>query len=195
MLGKNILEQEGIDLGLRIIKTINDENDKCARQYKTAHNCEQIPAETVSIKLANKDRLLKIQDKYEIYSNQFIPLTTKANVLDRIKLQGTFDKHFSGGAIAHINVDTPIEDLSQLENLIETCAKLGVIYFAINFVIAECDKGHMCVTNGNSCTICGSNIKNKYTRIVGFLTNIRNWHEVRREKDFPNRQFYDGEEI
>jgi ribonucleoside-triphosphate reductase len=195
VLGKNILEQEGIDLGLRIIKTINDENDKCARQYKTAHNCEQIPAETVSIKLANKDRLLKIQDKYEIYSNQFIPLTTKANVLDRIKLQGTFDKHFSGGAIAHINVDTPIEDLSQLENLIETCAKLGVIYFAINFVIAECDKGHMCVTNGNSCTICGSNIKNKYTRIVGFLTNIRNWHEVRREKDFPNRQFYDGEEI
>jgi len=195
IFNKNILDSDGLEFGLKIIKTINDENDRCAKQYRTAHNCEQIPAESVSIKLANKDRLLKIQDKYEIYSNQFIPLTTKANVLDRIRLQGTFDKHFSGGAIAHINVDTPIEDLTQIENLIETCAKMGVIYFAINYVIAECESGHMCVTNGDICTICGNNIMNKFTRVVGFLTNVKNWHKVRRETDFPNRQFYNGEEI
>jgi len=195
ILGKNILEEDGINLGLEIIKTINNENDKCAKQFKSAHNCEQIPAESVSIKLANKDKLLKYQDKYDIYSNQFIPLVTKANVLDRIKLQGIFDSHFSGGAIAHINVDTPIEDINQIENLIKTCAKMGVVYFAINYIIAECSDGHICVTNGKTCTICGKDITNKFTRVVGFLTNIKNWHEVRREKDFPNRQFYDGSEI
>jgi ribonucleoside-triphosphate reductase len=195
ILGENILEQNGIDLGLSIIETINIENDKCAKQYKTPHNCEQIPAENVSIKLANKDKVLKYQDTYNIYSNQFIPLTTKANVLDRIKLQGVFDKHFSGGAIAHINIDTPIEDLTQIENLIETCAKMGVVYFAINYVIAECEKGHICVTTSDKCTICGGNIINKFTRVVGFLTSIKNWHEVRREKDFPNRQWYKGSDI
>lgn len=195
IFGKNILEQDGINLGLEIIKTINNENDKCSKQFKTAHNCEQIPAESVSIKLANKDKLLKYQDKYDIYSNQFIPLVTKANVLDRINLQGIFDSHFSGGAIAHINVDTPIDDLEQIENLIKTCAKMGVVYFAINYVLAECKNGHICVTNGGICTICGEEVINKFTRVVGFLTNIRNWHEVRREKDFPNRQFYDGKDI
>jgi len=193
--GFNILEQNGIGFGLRIIQTINEENDKFAKQYKTPHNCEQIPAENVSIKLANKDKLLKYQDKYDIYSNQFIPLTTKANLLDRIKLQGIFDKHFSGGAIAHLNVDTPIENLTQIENLIETCAKMGIVYFAINLVISECEKEHMCVTNGDICTICASQIINKFTRVVGFLTNVKNWHETRREKDFPNRQFYKGSEI
>ena len=75
------------------------------------------------------------------------------------------------------------------------CAKMGVVYFAINYVLSECENGHMCVTNGNTCTICGENIKNKYSRVVGFLTSVHNWHQTRREEDFPNRQFYKGNEI
>jgi len=193
--GYNILNQDGIDFGLEIIDVINKENDKCQKQYKSPHNCEQIPAENVSIKLADKDRLLKYQNTYNIYSNQFIPLVTEANLLDRIRLQGIFDKHFSGGAIAHINIDTPIEDVEQIEKLIIRCAKMGVIYFAINYVLSECEHGHMTVTNGTKCTVCGREIINKYTRVVGFLTNVKNWHEVRRQQDFPNRQFYNGEGI
>jgi hypothetical protein len=118
ILGENILTEEGTEIGLKIIDTINEENDRCAKYYKTAHNTEQIPAETVSVKIAAKDRLLKYQNEYQLYSNQFIPLVTNANMLDRIRLQGVFDSHFSGGAIAHINVDTEIEDEKQIENLI-----------------------------------------------------------------------------
>jgi len=196
ILGENILEEKGQQLGLQIIETINEENDKHTKQYKAAHNCEQIPAENVSIKFVQKDRLLKYNNgEYELYSNQFIPLTTNADLLDRIKLQGLFDKHFTGGAICHINVETPIEDEQQIVDLIKTCAKKGVVYFAINYVLAECKKGHMCVTNGDKCTICNEKITDKFTRVVGFLTNIKNWHQVRREKDFPNRQFYKGSEI
>jgi ribonucleoside-triphosphate reductase (formate) len=195
ILGENILEETGIKIGLKIIQTINNENDRCAKKFKTPHNCEQIPAESVSVKLANKDKLLKIQDKYDIYSNQFIPLTTEANILDRIKLQGIFDGYFSGGAIAHINVDSRINDPKQIETLIETCAKMGVVYFAINYVISECTKGHISVTNNNTCSQCNENIMNKYTRVVGFLTNTKNWNSTRREYDFPNRQFYKGSDV
>lgn len=195
ILGKNILTKEGQELGLNIIHTINTENDKCSIQYKTAHNCEQIPAENVSIKLAQKDRLLKYNNKYEIYSNQFIPLVTEADLLDRIHLQGLFDKHFSGGAIAHINVDTPIQDENQIINLIKTCAKQGVVYFAINYNLQECEVGHMSVGKNDNCNICGNIIVNNYTRVVGFLTNTKNWHQTRREQDYPNRQFYRGEKL
>jgi len=195
ILGKDILTEEGQKLGLSIIETINSENDKCSAQYKTAHNCEQIPAENVSIKLAQKDELLKYNNKYKIYSNQFIPLITKADMLDRIKLQGLFDKHFSGGAIAHINVETPIQDEQQIVDLIKTCAKMGVVYWAINYNLQECEKGHMSVGKGSQCNICGNDIINNYTRVVGFLTNTKNWHEIRREIDYPNRQFYDGEKV
>jgi anaerobic ribonucleoside-triphosphate reductase len=145
--------------------------------------------------LAQKDELLKYNNKYKIYSNQFIPLITKADMLDRIKLQGLFDKHFSGGAIAHINVETPIQDEQQIVDLIKTCAKMGVVYWAINYNLQECEKGHMSVGRGNQCSICGSEIINNYTRVVGFLTNTKNWHKIRRERDYPNRQFYNGEKI
>ena len=39
-------------------------------------------------------------------------------MLDRIELQGTFDKHFSGGAICHLNLDQEIKDVKVMENLI-----------------------------------------------------------------------------
>jgi ribonucleoside-triphosphate reductase len=195
ILGKDILTEDGYKLGLDIIHMINRENDKCSTQYKTAHNCEQIPAENVSIKLAQKDRLLKYNDIYEIYSNQFIPLVTKADMLDRIKLQGLFDKHFSGGAIAHINVDSPIQDEQQIVDLIKTCAKQGVVYWAINYNLQECSKGHMSVGKGSGCSICSSEIINNYTRVVGFLTNTKNWHQVRRDIDYPHRQFYQGKSV
>ena len=190
IFGKDILTEEGQQFGLNIIKCINDENDKCSKKYKTAHNCEQIPAENVSIKLAQKDRLLKYNNIYEIYSNQFIPLTTNADMLDRIKLQGLFDRHFSGGAICHLNIDNTVKDEQQIVNLIKTCAKQGVIYFALNMNLQECEKGHMSTGIKESCSICGSQVINNYTRIVGFLVNTKNFHKVRRELDYPNRKWY-----
>lgn len=113
-------------------------------------------------------------------------------MLDRIYLQGVFDSHFSGGAILHINCDSKITDYKQIMELIRSCAKQGVVYFAINYVLSQCEDGHMTVSNDEICTVCGKPIMNKYTRVVGFLTNVKNWHKVRREKDFPNRQFYHG---
>ena len=190
ILGENILEAKGQELALKILDTINIANTKLQKQYDAPHNCEQVPGENMSIKVADKDKLLGYQNKYNIYSNQFIPLVTNADILDRIKLQGLFDEHFSGGAICHLNVDTPIENTESIMDLIRISAKKGVVYFAINYVLSECENGHMTVSNDEICTICGKQIVNKYSRVVGFLTAIRNWHKTRRELDFPNRQFY-----
>jgi len=191
-MGYNILSDEGVNFGLKIIETINSENSKYSKQYNSPHNCEQIPGENVSVKLAEKDRFLKYQNQYNIYSNQFIPLTTKADLLDRIKLQGIFDKHFSGGAICHINLSQEIKDSKLIEDLIMQCAKMGVVYFALNYVLGECENGHFSVGKSGICSICGGKITGYYTRVVGFLTAVKNWAKTRREEDFPNRQFYEG---
>lgn len=193
-MGYDILSQEGVDFQLKIINTINHENDIISKQYKMPVNCEQIPGESVSIKLAKKDELLGYNKKYELYSNQFIPLTSDANMFDRIRLQGIYDKHFSGGSILHLNVNEKIKDSTDLYNLMLTAISQGVVYFAINYVLLSCEQGHMTVGGNDSekCNICNSNIVDKYTRIVGFLTNTKNWHHIRRNKDFPNRKFYNN---
>jgi ribonucleoside-triphosphate reductase (formate) len=191
LMGYNILQESGQSFVLHTLGTINSSNEFWEKRYKTPHNCEQIPGENSSIKLADKDRLLGYTD-YPIYSNQFIPLVTEADMLDRIRLQGMFDKHFSGGAICHLNVEEKITDPKHLVDLIKFSAKMGVVYFAVNYLIQKCENDHMTVGNNKVCPVCGAGIKDQLTRVVGFLTSVKNWHKVRREQDFPHRQFYQG---
>jgi len=195
-MGYDILTKEGVDFQLKIIDTINNENDAISKQYKHPTNCEQIPAESVAIKLASKDKIFGYNHKYALYSNQFIPLVNNANMLDRIHLQGIFDKHFSGGSILHLNVGSRIENIESLKLLMTTAIKNGVIYFAINYVLTQCSNGHMGV-DSPSCEVCscGAPIVGRFSRVVGFLTSIHNWHYIRRNEDFPNRKFYNGIQV
>lgn len=190
ILGYDILKEDGVDFVLGMLGVINYTNDKMQKKYKSPHNSEQVPAENSAIKLASKDKLMGFDFGVNFYSNQFIPLITKADMLDRIKLQGIFDKHFSGGAICHINIEEQIKDPNFMQTIIELCAKKGVIYFAINYNIQACEDLHMSVGKNSVCQICGKPNTQNFTRVVGFLTKIHDWHAVRREQDYPKRQFY-----
>ena len=195
ILGYDIMTKEGQDYVLEILNVINTTNKELQDKYKAPQNCEQIPGENVSVKLAKKDRALGYNDKYTLYSNQFIPLIKRVNMFDRIAIQALFDKHFSGGAICHLNVNQEINDVDTMQNLIYSSVKEGVVYFAVNFVLQECENKHMFVGNVDTCPHCGGKIIGTFTRVVGFLTKVDNWIPERREVDFPNRQFYGQVEI
>ena len=192
LLGKDILTEDGQNLVLKILKNINKWIDRAEAQYKAPHNVEQVPAETSAIKLASKDKMLGYDIGVPLYSNQFIPLIVKADMLDRLKLQGLFDRHLSGGAIAHINVGEKIKDPKVMVSLMEYAAKCGVVYWAINYLLNCCEEKHLWV-GGETCPTCGRPCVNHMTRVVGFLTTVANWHPVRRTFDFPQRQFYTDE--
>ena len=192
LLGKDILSKEGQEMVVQILESINQWIDRAEAQYKAPHNVEQVPAETSAIKLASKDKMLGYDIGVPLYSNQFIPLIVKADMLDRLKLQGMFDSKLSGGAIAHINVGEQIKDPKVMVSLMEYAAKCGVVYWAINYLLECCPEKHLWV-GGEICPVCGRKSANKMTRVVGFLTSISNWHPVRRTFDFPQRQFYKDE--
>lgn len=190
LLGYDILSDDGQELVIEMMSVINKTNDRMQKQYEAPHNTEQTPAENSGLKLAKKDKYLKYNINFPFYSNQFLPLVQSADMLDRIALQGKFDKHFSGGSILHINVEERVEDTQKIIDLICTSAKAGVIYFALNYNLQLCEEGHMCVGMNSACNICGKDITDNFTRVVGFLTNTKNWSAKRREEDYPNRQFY-----
>lgn len=195
ILGYDIMTKDGQNYVLEILNVINTTNKELQDKYKAPQNCEQIPGENVSVKLAKKDRALGYNDKYTLYSNQFIPLIKRVNMFDRIAIQALFDKYFSGGAICHLNVNQEITDVNTMQNLIHASVKEGVVYFAVNFVLQECENKHMFVGNVDTCPHCGGKIIGTFTRVVGFLTKVDNWIPERREVDFPNRQFYGKVEI
>ncbi len=52
-------------------------------------------------------------------------------------------------------------------DLIRTCAKKGVIYFAINYNLQCCEDFHMNVGKEEHCEVCGKEIVENFTRVVG----------------------------
>jgi ribonucleoside-triphosphate reductase len=152
------------------------------------HNIEQTPSETSAIKLVEKDKYFSLPVTVPFYSNQFLPLQQQADLLDRIYVQGQLDRKCSGGSILHINIDNPIT-AEEAEQLTIMCAEAGVVYYAKNYVLNKCKSGHMTAGTREKCW-CGKEITDRYTRVVGFLTNVSDWHKTRREKDFPERKFY-----
>ena len=192
ILGKDVLTQEGQDFMIHIMEIITEEIDKMQYFYKSPHNCEQVPGENSSIKLCKKDKLFGYDIGVDFYSNQFVPLIANTDLLNRIIIQGKVEKYFSGGSILHINIEEGIENTQDLVDLINFCAKSGVVYFAINYLLNQCENHHMSIGHRDTCPHCGAKIIEKYTRVVGFLTAVSCWHEIRRKEDFPNRVFYDN---
>ena len=193
IMGMPILTEDGQSLALIILDTINRVNTELTKEYGFPHNMEQVPGESSSVKLALKDKLCGWNpNDIPFYSNQFIPLVSQADMLERIKLQGMFDSHCTGGAICHLNVNEKIESWEKLAGLIKWCAMSGVVYFAVNYALGKCPNGHgMSVVKHDTpaCPTCGA-LMEVFTRVVGFLTNTKHWNSTRRQHDWPKRKFY-----
>ena len=130
-------------------------------------NLEQTPSEGSAVKLANKDRYLGYNKEYKLYSNQFIPLITKADLIDRIRLQGEYDQFCSGGSILHINDSAEQTSIEYDMELTEYIFKQGVVYFARNKNLQVCDNKHVQTGRHKNCKTCGNEIVGNYTRVVG----------------------------
>ncbi len=193
VLGYDILSDEGKNTTIEMFNIINKKNKDIAKKYGVSTNVEQIPAEQCAIKMARIDKMYGYTN-YQLYSNQFIPLTHSADILDRIKLQGCFDKFLTGGAILHLNIADRITDKEYMKKLIKYTIESGVVHHSINYNLQKCERGCITVGKNEKCSNCGDSIIENLTRIVGYLTPVSNWSKDRRELDYPNRQFYSNKE-
>ena len=160
-------------------------------QYGVPHNVEQVPGESASVKLPKKDKLLYPDaDLPDIYSNQFFPLSSRVDILQRISVQGYLDSYFSGGSVLHLNFGSRISEAKH-EELIYACAEAGVVMWAPNYTLGRCAHGHVTANaSATKCEVCGDPIVEQFTRVVGFFTSTKNWSKGKREYDFDRRVTY-----
>lgn len=197
-LGYDIKTEEGEALAEDILKFINTVTDEMSDELKAPCNVEQIPAENVAVKLAKKDKLLGYNDKYDIYSNQYIPLKDMdADMFTRIRLVAHLDKYMSGGSILHININEDVADTDTFVELAKVMYKMGVVYFAFNKLLAFCNDCDTTFTtnketfdaNEVTCPKCGSHNTECALRIVGFIRKFRSWSSER-QAEGKQRKFY-----
>lgn len=189
IMGFDNISCDGKNFAISILKFIDEIVKNKIKKYGYRCNVEQIPAEATSPKLAKVDKILYKQDKYKLYSNQFLPLTTETDILNRIELQELYERYFSGGTILHVNVANKIKSKRVMKKLMEYVIKSGVQYFAVNYFFQKCKNGHLTIDSSIMCNICGGEVIERYTRIVGFLTPVSSWQEERREEFYDRKRY------
>lgn len=185
--GNKSYTDEGIEFSSKIFDVINDVKDSFTDEYSL--NVESVPAERAAIVLCQKDNILYDGKEKSIYSNQWIPLSEKCSLQEKLKLSSILDKKCSGGAIAHINLQSNFPNTDVAWDMLNYIAKQGVIYFAFNTRINECENHHGFVGT-NVCPECGGDVFDTYQRIVGYLVPSRSY-SADRFKEFNARQWFD----
>ena len=179
--------QNGIELAEKIFATINEIKDDFTNEY--SFNIESVPAERAASILCRKDKILfSVESDTFIYSNQWIPLTAKCTVQEKLRLSSILDKLCSGGAIAHINIENNFTNEEIAWKMLNYIAEKGVMYFAFNTKINVCKNKHGFV--GTSvCPTCKEPVYDTYQRIVGFMTPSKAYSKER-FKEFNMRKWY-----
>lgn len=182
---------KGVDFASQIFEVLNQVKDNFTNEY--SFNIESVPAERAAVILCQKDNLLyDLHDKF-IYSNQWIPLSTKCTIQEKLRLSSILDTKCSGGSIAHINLESNFPNTDVAWKMLNHIAKSGVIYFAFNTRINEC-KNHHGFVGTNNCPECGEPVFDTYQRIVGYLVPTRSYSKDR-FKEFNTRQWYEYAEM
>lgn len=186
-LGNKSYTEEGLEFASKILDTINEIKDSYDFDYSI--NVEAVPAERCAVILCEKDNML-YENKYDdfIYANQWIPLTEKCTINEKIRLGALLDKKCGGGQIMHVNVEGKFTNTDQAWDMLNHIARNGVIYFAFNNKISVCKNGHG--FHGDVCPHCGEPMVDIYQRIVGYLVPRSNYSKERLRETL-DRYFYD----
>ena len=184
--GNKSYTDEGLEFASEILDTINQVKDEFECDF--SFNVESIPRENCAGVICTADNLLFEQDKYFIYSNQWIPLTEQCTIKEKCRLGNILDQKCGGGCIAHIDIENRFATKETAWDMLNYVASKGVIYFAFTTKINVCEDKHSFI-GVQTCPICGKPVADQYARVVGFYTPVSSYQKIRK-KEFNLRRWY-----
>lgn len=184
--GNKSYTDEGLEFASEILDTINQVKDEFECDF--SFNIESIPRENCAGVICTADNLLFEQDKYFIYSNQWIPLTEQCTIKEKCRLGNILDQKCGGGCIAHIDIENRFATKDTAWEMLNYVASKGVIYFAFTTKINVCEDKHSFI-GIQTCPICGKPVADQYARVVGFYTPVSSYQKIRK-KEFNLRRWY-----
>lgn len=176
---------DAVEFATQILDAMNEVKDSFECDF--TFNIEMIPAENCAGVICQADNLLFEEDKYFIYSNQWIPLMEKCTIQEKCRLGSLFDEKCGGGCIAHINIENRFANNDEAWDMLNYVAAMGVIYFAFTTKISVCENRHAFISEKN-CPQCGKPISDTYARVVGFYVPVSSYQKIRK-MEFDRRRW------
>lgn len=185
-LGNKSYSDEAVDFASEILDVMNEVKDNFECDF--SFNIEMIPAENCAGVICAADNLLFEQNKYFIYSNQWIPLMEPCTIQEKCRLGSLFDKKCGGGCIAHINIENRFPSDDMAWDMLNYVAAHGVIYFAFTTKISVCKSKHAFIGT-STCPKCGEPFADTYSRVVGFYVPVSSYQKIRKN-EFDKRKWF-----
>lgn len=189
--GNKSYSEDAMRFAVAILDTINEVKDNFECDF--TFNVESIPGENCAGVLCQADNLLYENDKYFIYSNQWIPLYTQCTIQEKCRIGSVLDIKCGGGSIAHIDIENRFANEETAWNMLNYVASKGVIYFAFTTKISVCEDQHAFIGQ-KTCPTCGKPVTDTFARVVGFYTPVSAYQKVRR-REFDARRWYNAASV
>ena len=188
LCGKSLTDEEGMNLGKKIMKTLNDKCNAWKQVEKIDYSVYGTPIENTTEKFAKClqrrfGTIPGITDRNYVTNSYHVPVFEKIDAFKKIDIEAELQKLSPGGAISYI--ETP-----NMENNVEAVLTVikyiydNILYCEIN---AELDWCHCCGSTGTikmirnedgkfiwHCDQCGNEDLNKMNvvrRVCGYLGN------------------------
>ena len=177
-----------------LFKEQNELHKDTNSKHHLIFNTEQVPAESLGVKNYNFDKQdgFWTPDDTNLYASYiFKPNDPTVSVLEKIRMHGKnyIGEYLDGGAACHINLDSHLSS-KQYKHILEYAAKNGCNYLTFNIPMTECDECGKIVNQPlKECPSCGSKSLTYYSRIIGYLTAVKNWSDAR-QKEYKTRIFH-----
>jgi ribonucleoside-triphosphate reductase len=180
-----------------ILSHINKRLAEFEEQDEVLYNLEEVPGETLGVKLAWKDwdffKEISVDEdlrvyipvgevdgrKAPFYTNQLTPQYTSMHLKWQLEIESRCQKLFTGGVIKHVFVDQPLppEIIEKFVN--NVMRSTDVVYMSVTPTVAVCPScGYRAVGRYVKCPKCSSPM-DLWSRIVGYYRPVRNWNSGR----------------
>ena len=146
LIGKKLTEPEGKELGLKIMRKLNEYCATWKAEENIDYSIYGTPLESTTYRFAkclqNRFGIIKgVTDKNYITNSYHVHVTEKINAFDKLKLESEFQALSPGGAISYVEVPNMQDNLP---------AVLSVMQYIYNHIMyAELN------TKSDYCHICG----------------------------------------
>lgn len=189
LVGKHHGEDSNADLlGLEIVKFMRKKVDEAAETYNLNFSLLATPAEGLCEKLVAVDKekygvIKGITDK-AWYTNSFhVPVEYKISMFKKIEIEGKYHVYCNGGQISYIELkEAPLDNGEGMYEVLKFMKQNDMSYVSFNFPIDRCRKCNLSGIIEKECPACGSSDISRIRRITGYLAELDNFNNGKREE-------------
>jgi len=197
-IGENIASKRGRRFALEVLDFMRERLVKYQKETGNIYNLEQSPAESLSYRLALKDKerypdiITAGTKKVPFYTNSSqLPVNFTDDVFEALKLQDELSCKYTGGSVFHIFLGERVSDTQTIKSLIKKIFenfKLPYITFTPTFSI--CPSHGYLAGEHFDCPKC--TIKQPcevYSRVVGYYRPVQQFN-FGKQREFHERKTF-----